>query len=328
MQLISRSIAAVLTALFLLTNGLSGAVFAQTRNLSSPDSVGIQVSPVIDDFEISAGQTTERQMEIAGLTKQTVTYFPIVMNFEADKETGKPVFFDNAERFSKYALSSWVSFPVETVTIEPGEKEILRYTVTAPNDASPGGHYGAVLLATKAPELNDEGILVGIVGLIGTLLLATVPGDLTEQLVVTNYITPTLLLAPPANFDVTISNLGNIHLRPVGGITIRNWFGNQTKYIPINESNGAILPESQRHFANSWQFSWSAIGRYTANLSLSYGAEKSVAELRVFYIIPYWFLIALAALIVLIIATIIMRRHRQKKQFEQASRPRRRVVMG
>ncbi len=328
MPMVLRRVLVALVAAFILLGNVPSSVLAQTRNLSSPDSVGIQVSPVIDDFEVSAGQTTERQMEIAGLTQQTVTYFPIVLNFEADKETGKPVFLGENERFSKYSLSSWVSFPIKTIVIEPGEKEILRYTVTAPSDASPGGHYGAVLLSTEAPEFDDKGVLVGVVGLIGTLVLATVPGDITEQLIITEYITPTLLFAPPANFDVTISNLGNVHLRPVGGITIRNWLGDQTKYIPINESLGAILPESQRHFANSWQFSWSAIGRYTANLSLSYGAEKSVAELRVFYVVPYWFLIAIAILIALIIGSKSVRRIRQQKQQNLPPPPRRRIVMG
>lgn len=269
-------------------------------------------------------------MEIAGLTQQTVTYFPVVMNFEADKTTGKPVFLGENERFSKYALSSWVSFPVEKITIEPGEKEILRYTVTAPADAAPGGHYGAILLSTEAPEFDDEGILVGVVGLIGTLALATVPGDITEQLVVTEFISPTIVFAPPANFDVTVTNLGNIHLRPEGGITIRNWFGNQTTFLPINEGVGAILPESQRLFANTWQFGWSTIGRYTANLSLSYGDGKSVAELRTFYVIPYWFLIALAALIAAVIAGKIVRtRRRQKALAQPPHQPgRRRIVMG
>ncbi len=323
MQLIARSVAAVLAALFLTVPG----AFAQSLNLSNPDSVGIQVSPVVDDFEIQPGQTVEREMEISGLTQRSVTYFPIVMNFEADKTTGKPVFLSENERFSKYSLSTWVAFPQETITIEPGENEVLRYTVTAPSDATPGGHYGAILLSTEAPKFDEEGILVGVVGLIGTLALATVPGDITEQLIISEFTSPTLLFAPPANFSVTISNLGNVHLRPEGGITIRNWFGKQVKFLQINEGAGAILPESQRQFDNAWQFSWSAIGRYTANLSMNYGSGLSIAELRVFYIIPYWLLIVLAFIIAGIFAGKIIMAKRRKRELLQPPPPRR-IVMG
>jgi len=324
----SRYIAWLLVAIFSVAVPFS--VLAQTKNLTSKDAAGIQVSPVVDEFNISPSVVEKRSITIDGLTNNTLRYYPIVLNFEADKKTGEPVFLDDSERLSRYALSSWVSFNETSFTVGPGEKKVIDYTVTAPADASPGGHYGAVLFSTEKPKLNDEGVLVGVVGLIGTLVLATVPGDITEQLLVTEFISPAILFAPPANFKTVVGNNGNVHARVNGGITIRNWFGRQSTYLNVNESKNAILPESQRTYDNAWQFNWLAIGRYTANLSLQYGDNKSLAELRTFYVIPYWFILLVALLIIGFVGKKVWggRRRKTKHQPPSPPRPSRRIVMG
>ncbi|MEX1123686.1 MAG: hypothetical protein WEC81_00740 [Patescibacteria group bacterium] len=304
------------------------AVFAQAQNLNQ-GAAGIQVTPVIDEFDINPGGVVERQITIDNLTRNATTYYPVVMNFEADKETGEPVFIGENERFTKYALSNWVTFSESSFILAPGERKKISYVVNAPGDATPGGHYGAILFSTEKPEFDENGVFVGVVGLIGTLALATVPGDIIENLLVNSFKSPTIVFAPPASFETTIGNYGNVHVRPEGGITIRNWFGKQSTYLIVNESKGAVLPESQRLFKNNWDFSWLAIGRYTANLSLSYGDGKSVAELRTFYIIPYWFIVLVGALIAMFIANKLRRgRHQKTKENISPPRPPRRIVMG
>ncbi|MEX0594653.1 MAG: hypothetical protein WD157_00955, partial [Patescibacteria group bacterium] len=151
------------------------AVFAQAQNLNQ-GSAGIQVTPVIDEFDINPGGVVERQITIDNLTRNATTYYPVVMNFEADKVTGEPVFIGENERFTKYALSSWVTFSESSFILAPGERKKISYVVNAPGDATPGGHYGAILFSTEKPEFDENGVFVGVVGLIGTLALATVPG--------------------------------------------------------------------------------------------------------------------------------------------------------
>jgi hypothetical protein len=322
-----RHIAGLLVALAVCLSPLSAAGQAQNLNQGS---AGIQVTPVIDEFDIQPNEVITREITIDNLTRNSTTYYPLVMNFEANKETGEPVFISENERFAKYALSGWVTFRESSFVLAAGERKTISYTVNAPSDATPGGHYGAVLFSTEKPEFDENGIFVGVVGLIGTLVLATVPGDLIENLLVTSFKSPSILFAPPANFEVTVGNYGNVHLRPTGGITIRNWLGQQSTYLGVNDTQGAVLPESQRTFKSAWNFSWLAIGRYSANLSLSYGDGKSVAELRTFYIIPYWFIVLVGMLIAGYVANKFRRGRRQtaKKENAPPPRPPRRIVMG
>ena len=319
-----RIILGLLVAIFF--SAQSTSVLAQ-KNLNNEKSIGIQVSPVIEEFDINKGETLAKKIIINGLTKQTVTYYPVALNFEADEETGKPVFQNIGEDFGKYSLSKWITFEEDTFVLLPGEEKTIRYTITAPSDASPGGHYAAVLFSTEEPEFDKGGSFVGVVGLIGTLVLATTPGDIIKNLILNEFIGPTILFKPPADFLLKIGNNGNVHLRPEGGITIRNWFGKQTIYLPVNESDGAILPDSQRRFDSSWGFSWSAVGKYTANLSLSYGNGKSLAGLRTFYVIPYWLIIAIGGIIILWLGKRYLRK-RPKRQPPQPTQPPRRRVMG
>ena len=316
-----RIVLGLLVTVFFIAQ--SSFVLAQ-ENLNNENSIGIQVSPVIEEFDIDKGETLAKSIVINGLTKQTVTYFPVALNFEADPETGKPVFLDIDEKFGKYSLSEWVNFDEKSFILLPGKEKTINYTVTAPSNASPGGHYAAVLFSTEKPEFDESGNFVGIVGLIGTLVLATVPGAITENLILTEFIGPTILFKPPADFLIRIGNNGNVHLRPAGGITIRNWFGEQVNFLEVNQSDGAILPESQRRFDSRWNFNWLTVGKYTANLSLSYGDGKSLAGLRTFYVIPYWLIIAIAGIIILWLG----KRYLHKRPKKQPLQPPRRRVMG
>lgn len=324
---IYRNILALASALALSASSLSPAQ-AQDQNLFTPSASGVQVSPVVDDFIINAGETLERSIEINSLTNNTSSYFPIVLDFQADPDTGDPIFFNPGQRFTSYAMSSWIKFEEEQLSIGPGESRTVRYTINAPRSATPGGRYAAILFSTEKPTYDDDNNIVGVVGLIGTLALATVPGNMKESLLINEYTSPTSVFTPPADFSVTIGNNGTVHSRPKGGITIRNWSGKQVHYIPINDTNGAILPESQRSYEGSWEFGWSNIGRYTANLVLAYGANHSIAEMRTFYVIPYWLLILVGALIIGVITTLFMRRRPRREKKKQPPREPRRIVMG
>lgn len=312
-----RFIKVLLAGLLLVGTVSSPPALAQQSNTAR---LGITVSPVIDEFEIKPGETKIRQVKVTNPVQQVVTLYPKVLNFTTDNENGQPSFYNLNEKNTRYALSDWISFtkngqPLNFIRVAPNENEVVDVTIKAPDDAEPGGHYGAVLFSTEPPKVNEDVSQVSVVGLIGSLMLATVPGDLHQNTIIEEFDAPTVLIDGPANFSLLFNNTGNIHSKPQGEIKIRNWSGALVSALKVNEGGGNILPESKRRFNSTWTFDWKRLGKYTATAVASYGnPEQELTSVRTFIIIPIWLMVAVGVLILLLIGWLLRRRGRNKPQ--------------
>ncbi|HUD20547.1 MAG TPA: DUF916 domain-containing protein [Candidatus Saccharimonadales bacterium] len=302
-------------ALGVLTICLVAPIPAWAQVSTNSQAAGLTVSPVVDEFTVNPGATVTRIVHIINPVAQTITLYPVVYNFTTDNQEGRPQFYTSTEKSSTFAMSDWVSFGQSSITIAPGQSQIFQINITAPTTAEPGGHYGAILFSTEKPTTTKNSNQVSVVGLIGTLLLATVPGNLVQIMDLEDFNAPTFLVKGPANFSLLFSNTGNIHLKPIGQIKIRNWFGNTNALLDVNAGHGNVLPQSKRHFDNSWDFDWKAVGKFTATATVTFGDPQQQATLaRTFWIIPWWLIITVAALVTLILLWIILAASRKRRR--------------
>lgn len=292
----------------------------------SAGSTGLTVSPVVDEFNVSPGQSVVRTIKLVNPVAQTITLYPIAYNFTTDNDQGRPTFYTDKERSSSYSMSDWMSFNKSSFTLAQSQSENVAVTITAPANAEPGGHYGAALFSTEKPQVDANQSQVSVVGLIGTLMLATVPGNITEKITLSDYSSPVFVTKSPVTFSLTFSNQGNVHVKPVGNIRITNWLGNATQNLNVNEGRGNVLPESERRFESTWSFDWKAVGKYTATAAIVYGdPQQQLSATRTFFVVPIWLLIALGLIILLLIIWLvtrnIRRRHRQDSTPTRPSSP-------
>ncbi len=307
----------LLTKLFLALL-VGGVIFISATRAQTDTGItfGITIAPVIDEFSSESGTTTSRTIKITNPIQEVVTLYPQALNIYSDNDKGQPKFYSLNERNSRYSVSDWITFSKPLIRIAPGEVEEFAYKLTVPKDAEPGGHYGAVLFSTKPPVVqtpDPKNSQVSVVGLIGTLVLHTVPGAVVQKATLTNYSAPTILIRAPANFSLTFQNTGNVHIKPVGEIKVRNLFGEVTTSLKVNDGGGSVLPESTRKYETSWKFNWQQIGKFTASAVVTFGTpEQQIISVRTFYIIPVWSLV-LSGLIILIIIWLIFRRQRRAK---------------
>ncbi|MEX0594651.1 MAG: hypothetical protein WD157_00945 [Patescibacteria group bacterium] len=274
---------------------LSGSAFAQKAS-----QVGITVSPITDEFRLKPGEVISRTIRVINPNDRVITLYPVALDFNTDNENGQPVFFQADDESRSYTLSSWMSFDREFIRVAEAEEELVKITIAAPADAEPGGHYGAVLFSTEKPKLPEtDDAEVSVVGLVGTLYLATVPGKISEKLELEQFSLPLISFAPPVNTAVIFKNNGNIHLKPRGEIIIKNWSGNQASVIAVNEGNGNVLPESRRRFEGSWVYkSLTSFGLYSFNLHATYGSGPAeIIATKKVLVIPIWLLILIVAII-------------------------------
>ncbi|MBU1146662.1 DUF916 domain-containing protein [Patescibacteria group bacterium] len=276
----------------------------------------ITISPPVIEFDARPGDTIVDVLKLYNETAETQTLTGSVQTFKALNETGAPSFLSPEEATD---LATWLKLDETAVTLASDERKDILFSINVPKDAEPGGHFAGVLW-TPSANSTLEGSGVGITVKTGTLVLVRVAGDVNETGRLASFTADRASYNYlPVNFSVRFENLGNVHLKPVGVVEIKNLLGRKVTTLPINGDLANVLPESIRKFDATWQktevtlgasewqrerenFAW---GKYTATLLLDYGVDgQETSASLVFWVFPWrvtLFYLAIALIIILLI---------------------------
>ena len=292
------------------------------------------------DYSVNPGDTVLDVLNIYNESPEALTVYPTLKNFGPDdKENGEPQFTDVKETPAEGDLAQWVSIDTKPLTIAPNERKSLTFTINVPKEsAAPGGHYGAILLATTPPSQKGQ---VGVASQLGALLLVNVSGNVTEAGSISQFgfKNPQVWYENlPIDFFLRFENSGNTHLRPTGSVVIEDMFGRKSADVIVNGAFASVLPRSIRRFEFGWHKKgfadaesglvreWNnfGYGKYTATLVLNYGRSSNqiVTEQRVFYVWPWRIMlaVAIAGLVLLLLVWLTMRAHDRSviRKYEKA----------
>lgn len=296
-----------------LTAGIALAPLAGAHALT--------VSPPYFDFSAASGDAVLDVIRLYNEGSEPITVYPSVADFTAnDAEDGTPRLFQPTDGGDSTGLARWISVSSEPVTIEPGQRGNVEFSINVPRDnAQPGGHYGAIVLSEAPPAGGGD---ISIASQIGALILLRVDGEISEMASVAEFGFAKKALwyeHLPVDFFLRFENYGNTHLRPSGTLVIENWYGSKVAKIPVNDDMGGVLPRSIRKFDFGWRKSVSdgtepgivrewknfAIGKYTATLVVSYGLEnKLLSETRTFLVWPWRLMTAFGIALVLLLISL------------------------
>lgn len=198
-----------------------------------------------------------------------------------------------------YSVQDYIRVPGATLTLEHNERARIPVTITVPPSASPGGHYGSVLVDTVAvePDTSVQDSLAPqspIVARVGTLFFITVPGEIERAGQLVDFTTvpdQSWFQATPITFGITFVNNGSVHLSPYGFLSITNMFGQEVGAVELDP--WFVLPEAERFREVVWN-GGHHIGRYTATLTVHRGYDDETDVLQVsFWIIPWQLLLGI-----------------------------------
>lgn len=291
--------------------GLAAAIFLVPSQVQAQalDGLSLSVTPTLFEMSAVPSQVWNSNVKVINNNKYPITVYAQVANFAPQGEQGEGKFIPVLTEVTEGStLAEWIKLSNEPFIIEPEKSTVIPFVVTVPEGASPGGHFAAIMVGTKPPEI-DGVIKVATSQIVTSLFFVRVAGDVIEDGQVREFrVTKSIVDTPKADFEVRFENKGNVHVQPQGEIVITNMWGKERGIIPINLQThfGNVLPNSIRKFEFSWQgeYSFSDIGRYKADLTLSYGdGEKKFATSRAyFYIIPFKAgLILLSSLVLLVL---------------------------
>lgn len=259
---------------------------------------GIKIIPSLVDDLVESGEIIKKTIKVTNVSDKPMTMFAMLMDFKPIGEKGKVELIESGLEEGAY-ISSWIEITKDSIEFAPQEEKNIPYTIVVPENASPGGHYGAISFGTKADKIRpgdaEKGAAVSIAQQAVSLLFMQVAGDIVEKAIVKEFKTDKGIYSTPfeVSFTTRIENLGNNHIAPYGIIEIKNMFGKNVASIPVNDKQSNIIPSSVRLFNSIWKADM-GFGKYEATLALSYGTlagrggegRKTLSIKRYFWVFP------------------------------------------
>ncbi|NTW22407.1 hypothetical protein HGA34_02555 [Candidatus Falkowbacteria bacterium] len=315
--------------------GLVSLVSAVIMSLAVPQitlaAEAIMLSPSRVEELVAPGQVITKSITVTNSSESPKKIYAYLRDFTAEGEEGKPRLIVPGTEQGSF-LSSWISVTSEGVDIPAGSSADFPYTVTVPQNAGPGGYYGAIIFGTRAPDVKidsaEKGAAIGVAQQAGSLILLQIPGDANETASVRDFVTDKEFYSTPfkVNFTTRLQNQGNVHVKPRGTIEIANMLGNKVANVRINDTGANILPNSTRRFEVPWSGDF-GFGKYKAQLVLTYGTSaeqggngmQSLTSIKYFWIFPWKIIgIVVSGIAFLIAAIFIFLKVYKNKAIESA----------
>lgn len=273
---------------------------ATVSHAATDPGQALEIAPPMLSLNGNPGETVKANINIRDVSASPLVVTSQVNDFAAQGETGIPKISLDTTDPNPYSLISWVK-PLGQLKLQPKQIESLPVTIVIPANAAPGGYYGVIRFTAAAPQSNTTSVTLS--ASLGTLIFLRVNGQAKENASLEEFSTSQngnkmfLFEKPPVDFTVRVNNSGNVYEQPVGQIAISDMFGNAVGNVNVNLEKRVVLPGSIRKLEASLDEGVLGdrmlFGRYTAKLTMTYGADgqKVTAELS-FFVIP-WTLILL-----------------------------------
>jgi Bacterial protein of unknown function (DUF916) len=308
------SVKRLLQMVVLLVSIATSGVLAPLGASAAPATAtnGYRVSPVRTDLTIKPGSNTTVTVFIQNASSAVENIQTVINDFQPPTdESGNPALLLNGASAPSHSIKQFVTIPKPSFTLQPNQQAAVNLTLTVPAGTAAGGYYGAVRFAPLGAN-GDKNI--NLSASVASLVLITVPGNLSEQLSIAGFgVTQGNDTAPKSLFFnnknlhaiVRFQNGGNVQEQPFGKINLKQGSKTLATYA-VNDATvpGNVLPNSVRRFTVTLSHvSW--YGKYKVQGNFGYGSKGQLLTAQAtFWVIPVVFIV-IAVLIVLLILFLI-----------------------
>jgi hypothetical protein len=300
MNFINRIIITFIIALSVLSP-IEVAFAARISDLNVDNRNDFVLEPGKIEIFINPGETTTRNISVINRINRKVDFLVETEDFIGSDNVNTPVILLGSEK-SPYSFKDNLIPESNSFDLKFGQKIELPISITAPEDAQPGGYYSSVIVSSL-PADEDDGASAGakIVSRVAVLFFVRVNGPVNQQGQLDDFRIEggdSFMQKGPVNFEILFKNEGTVHLVPYGTVRIKNIFGREVGKVPVDAYFS--LPESLRYRQVTWAQE-RLLGRYTAELTLNRGYEgKEDVSKIAFWVIPWTYIVAVLAAILLL----------------------------
>lgn len=268
----------------------------------------LEVRPVEQELDLEPGANYSSSVTIKNGGRLPFTVNLSVLPYQALNENYDP---DFSTENSYTNLKNWITFPRDSIHLEPGEEVEAEFHISVPKNIPGGGQYAAIIVQTR-DTINEEATFRTI-GQIASLLYAHVEGEEHIGAVMMGHKLPGFLLSSPFSSSVTVKNDGNIDFRVSHSLTVYDFFTNKEVFTPEykdadgktpGRSTPIILPDTTRTNTLTWEGA-PQLGVFRAVQHISFLDQEYTFE-RLVVVCPIWLALGTAFIVFLIILWIVL----------------------
>ncbi|MBI5290158.1 MAG: DUF916 domain-containing protein [Chloroflexi bacterium] len=169
-------------------------------------------------------------------------------------------------------VRAWVRSSLAEVSLTPGGRQTVPFTVVVPADAAPGDHIAGLVVEAPPKQGQSGGVQTSVTERVGVAVVVRIAGEAREELALGGIC---LNQETGSNyFQVPVANNGNILSRPSGEFILQRQGGSEVFRKPIVPAT--ILPQDAT-FLRIDAPADPGEGRYTAIVHLNQ-TDGRVAE--------------------------------------------------
>ncbi len=298
---------------------LIGSILVQRGNAQEAIRTFTIVPPTVA-HTLDAGRNAEGTMKVINDSSTTLSFTATINDFVVNDNNGTPSLLAPNILSKKFGASSWIAVYPQNFTIPPHEKQLLNYYVQVPPNARPGGHYAAVVF-TPSNSIGVNGTGASVETKAGSLFYISVNGLVNEYSIVSKFFANRFQEYGPVKIETSIKNRGDLHIKPIGTITITDLLGIKIETQNLAERN--IFPDTTRDYNN--QFGQKImIGRFKASLLASYGVKDNLPLMSTvyFWVFPWKLAVIITlAIIAMILGLMYLKKRKRVNDESKISTP-------
>ena len=120
-------------------------------------NINLTVSPIKYEIKWAIWETITKTAILFNKSDEAHTILTWKSDFESKDDTWNPHFIRSQKNvFTWQELSNWIEIDTESFVIEPGEQKDITFTITIPENATPGWHYWAIFFKNNNSDKSSS----------------------------------------------------------------------------------------------------------------------------------------------------------------------------
>lgn len=251
-------------------------VLFSIETVEASGSFGMSVNPQIFELEVFPGEKISKEIELKNLSELPLPILVKVSDFTALEDSGEMEF---DESLQDPIISSKKWFRIEKPNFIMEKEKTVKFDISVPKDAEPGGHYSVILFEPQMPSFYFEPgqpktvPVIGVLFLISVKTLSLEQPDYEKPIEIVEFRIPekekmrslekalasisqaipgasaaeiNIVEKNPSSFFLRIKNNDIYHQKIKGKILIYNFLGSEVGEAEIKKTT--ILPNKTRQF--------------------------------------------------------------------------------